>query len=121
MPVKADRAVWEKLKKGPAGIRWDSVDKKVWNNIGGNREEILSREKFAGFKTAVKDSICRNKGKASAKKQGEIGGTLRDLRGVKKRNNNINVFERPNGLHENAETAMSCRGPGPARKKEVRQ
>ena len=63
----------------------------------------------------------RNKGKAGAMKQGERGGTLRDLRGVKKRNNNINVFERPNGLHENAETAMSCRGPGPARKKEVRQ
>ena len=54
MPVKADRAVWEKLKKGPAGIRWDSVDKKVWNNIGGNREEILSIEKFAGYKIDVK-------------------------------------------------------------------
>ena len=24
---------------------------------------------------------------------------------------------RPNGLRENAETAISCRGPGPARKK----
>ena len=28
-----------------------------------------------------------------------------------------NVFVRPNGLRENAETAVSCRGPGPARKK----
>ena len=26
-----------------------------------------------------------------------------------------NVFARPNGLRENAETAISCRGPGPAR------
>ena len=33
-----------------------------------------------------------------------------------------NVLARPNGLRENAETAISCRGPGPARtKKEVCQ
>ena len=42
---------------------------------------------------------------------------LRDLREVKKRNRNENVFSRPNGLRENAETAISFRGPGPARKK----
>ena len=42
---------------------------------------------------------------------------LRDLRGVKRRNGDENVFARPNGLRENAETAISCRGPGPARKK----
>ena len=31
-----------------------------------------------------------------------------------------NVLPRPNGLRENAETVISCRGPGPARdKKEV--
>ena len=59
----------------------------------------------------------RNKGKAGAMKQGERGGTLRDLRGVKRRNRNENVFARPNGLRENTETAISCRGPGPARKK----
>ena len=27
------------------------------------------------------------------------------------------VFARPNGLSENAKTAISCRGPGPARRK----
>ena len=48
-----------------------------------------------------------NKGKASAKKQGERGGTLRDLREVKRINGNENVFARPNGLRENAETANS--------------
>ena len=42
---------------------------------------------------------------------------LRDLRGFKRRNRNENVFARPNGLRENAETAISCRGPRPARKK----
>ena len=40
----------------------------------------------------------RNKGKASAKKQGESAGT------VKRRNRNENVFAQPNGLRENAET-----------------
>ena len=43
---------------------------------------------------------------------------LRDLRGVKRRNRNENVFARPDGLRANAETAISCRGHGPARKKE---
>ena len=59
----------------------------------------------------------RNKGKAGAMKQGERGGTLRDLRGVKRRNRNENVLTRPNGLRENAETTVSCRRRGPARKK----
>ena len=62
--------------------------------------------------------MIRNKDKTSAKKQGERGGTLRDLRGVKRRNRNENVFARPNGLRQNAEKPrFSCRGPGPARKK----
>ena len=59
----------------------------------------------------------RNKEKASAKKQGGRGGTFRDIGGVKRRNRNENVFARPNGLRENAETAISCRRPGPARKR----
>ena len=65
----------------------------------------------------IKKRKDRNKGQASAKKQGEGGGTLRDLRGIRRRNRNQNVFARPYGLRENAETAISCRGPGPARKK----
>ena len=42
---------------------------------------------------------------------------LRDRRGVKRRNINENVFTQPNGLRENAETAISGRGPGLARRK----
>ena len=43
------------------------------------------------------------------------------MRGVKRRNRNENVFARPIGIRENVETAVSGRGPGPARKKkEVR-
>ena len=62
------------------------------------------------------------KGKASAKTQGEGGGTLRDIRGDMGSDRNRNVFARPNGLREIAETVMSCSGSGPARrKKEVYQ
>ena len=57
----------------------------------------------------------RNEGKTSAKKQGERGGRLGGLRGVKRRNRNENVFARPSGL--NTETVIACRGPGPTRKK----
>ena len=52
-PAIADRAVWEKVTKGRAGIRWDSVVEKVWKDTGGNQEEILSIDKFAGYKTEV--------------------------------------------------------------------
>ena len=54
MPAIADRTVWEKVAKGRAGIRWDSVVEKVWKDIEGNQEEILSVEKCAGYKTEVK-------------------------------------------------------------------
>ena len=53
----ADRAVWEKVTKRRAGIRWDRVVEKVWKDVGGNQEEILSIEKFAGYKTEIKEII----------------------------------------------------------------
>ena len=58
LPAIADRAVWEKVKRARAGIRWDSVVEKAWKDIGGNQEEILlSIEKFGGYKTEVKERI----------------------------------------------------------------
>ena len=54
LPAIADRAVWEKLTKGRAGIRWDSVVEKVWKDIGDNQEDMLSIDKFARYKTEVK-------------------------------------------------------------------
>ena len=42
LPAIADRAVWEKVTERRAGMRWDSVVKKAWKDIGGNQEEILS-------------------------------------------------------------------------------
>ena len=40
LPAIAKRTVWEKVTKGRAGIRWDSVVEKVWKDIGGNQEDI---------------------------------------------------------------------------------
>ena len=40
-----------------------------------------------------------------------------DVRGVEGRYWNEHVFALPSGLREKAETAISCRGPGPTRKK----
>ena len=98
-------------------MRWDSVVEKVWTGIGGNQEEILlSIEKFAGYKTEVKERIEIRERLALRNKVKEEEH-LRDLRGVQRRNRNENVFARPNGPSENAETAISWRGPGPARKK----
>ena len=78
LPAIADRAVWEKVTKGLAGIRWDSVVEKGWKHIGGNQEEVqqLFIDKFGGYKTDRCKTKDINKGKASAKKQGERGGAL---------------------------------------------
>ena len=46
-----------------AGIGWDSVVEKVWKDMGGNQEEILSIEKFAG----VQDIPERDGNKTSAR------------------------------------------------------
>ena len=82
MPAIAVRAVWEKVTKGRAGIRWDSVVEKAWKDLVGNQEELLivSIDKFGGYKTQVEEMI-RNKEKASHKKQGETRGTLKRYTG----------------------------------------
>ena len=36
--IKADRAVWEKVTKERAGIRWNSVVERVWTDIGGTEK-----------------------------------------------------------------------------------
>ena len=57
LQAKADRTVWEKVAKGRAGIRWDGVVEKEWKDIGGSLQEILPIEKFAGYKTEVKENV----------------------------------------------------------------
>ena len=122
MPSIADRTVREKVTKGRVGIMWDSVVKKAWKDTRGNQEGMLSTEKFEGYKTEVKERIeirerlaLRNK----VKKEEHF----RDLRGVKGRDRDENVYARSHELRENAETAISCRGPDWTcqKKKEVYQ
>ena len=76
MPAIVDGAVWEKVTKGRAGIRWDSVVEKIWKDLGRGQEKVMSAGKFGRYKAEVEEIIER-RGKASAKKQGEIGKTQR--------------------------------------------
>ena len=32
LPARVDRAVWEKITKGRAGIKWDNVVEKIWKD-----------------------------------------------------------------------------------------
>ena len=57
LPDTADRAVWEKIAKGRAGIRWDNVVDRVGKDLGGDKEEVLPTKKFGGLKTEVKEII----------------------------------------------------------------
>ena len=43
--------------KGRAGIRRDNVVEKIWKDLVGYQEEVLSIEKFGGYKTEVLERI----------------------------------------------------------------
>ena len=85
LPAIADRAVWEKVTKGRVEERWDSVAGKVWKDTGGNQEEILSIEKFDGYKTEAievrETPALRNK--VNKKEHSEIYTGLREEIGRK--------------------------------------
>ena len=49
--------MWEKVTKGRAEIRWDSVVEKVWKDLGGKQEDIPPIEEFGGYKTDAKERI----------------------------------------------------------------
>ena len=84
--------------------------------MGGN--QLLSIEKFGGQKTNEKERIRKLALGNTVKEEGH----LRDVWGVTRRDRNENVFSRPNGLRENAETTILSRRRCPARtKKEVLQ
>ena len=59
MPAIVDRAVWEKVTKERAGIRWDRVVEKVWKDIGVNQEDVMSAGKFGRYKAEVEEMIER--------------------------------------------------------------
>ena len=68
------------------------------------------------YKSEVKERIETRK-RLALRNEVKEEERFRDLRGVKRRYRNENVFALPNGSRENGETAISYRGPGPARKK----
>ncbi|MEP2037814.1 MAG: hypothetical protein ABJI72_14510 [Parasphingorhabdus sp.] len=88
LPAIVDRAVWEKVTKGRAGIRWDGVVEKVWKDIRGNQGEIMSAGKFGRYKAKVEESIERRerlalRNKVESEKHFEIYGGLREGLGMK--------------------------------------
>ena len=56
LPAIAGWAVWEKVTKGRAGIRWDSVVEKLMEGFRRKprRDAVHTVDEFAGYKTEVK-------------------------------------------------------------------
>ena len=84
--------------------------------IGGNQEEVMPAENSGRYKTEVEKRIERRE-RLAPRNIVNMAKHVEIYRGVKRRDRNERVFARPNGLGENAEKAIFCRGPGPARKK----
>ena len=63
MPAIVDRAVWKKVAKGRAGLRWDNVVEKAWKDIGGNQEAGMSAGKFGKYKAGVLQKKLSEEGK----------------------------------------------------------
>ena len=104
----------ENNKRARSGIRRDNVVENIWKDFGGDQEEVLSIDKFGGYKTEVVEERERLALTNKVKEEKH----LRDRRGVEGRYWNENLPARPNGLRQQAETAISCRDLGlPARRK----
>ena len=58
LPAIVERAVWEQITKGRAGMRWEYVVDKIWMDFGGDQEwVVLNIEKFGGYKTEANEII----------------------------------------------------------------
>ena len=82
-----DRAVWKKVTNGQP-VRWDKEVERVWQEIGGDKDEVLSIGESAGHKTKVRDMIeTREKGALRCKVDKEeflkIYGGLKEGIGMK--------------------------------------
>ena len=109
LPAIVDRGVWEKVTKGRAGTRWDSVVQKARKDIGRSQEEVMSDGKFRRYKAEeVEEMIGRRErlGLRNKVESGKKNTYIRDMRGIEGRNWNENVFARPDELRKNAETAL---------------
>ena len=88
LPAIGDDAVWEKITRVRAGIRWDDVVEKRWQDIGGDQEEVLPTEKFGGYKTEGNKTIEERgrqalRNRVKEERLVEIYGGLREDIGMK--------------------------------------
>ena len=114
LPAVAHRAVWKKVTTVQP-VRWDKEVEKVWQEIGGNKDEVLSIGESAGYKTKVRDMIeTREKGALRCKSR--QGKTSEDIRGVKRGDRDETIFAWPTGRGEKLETAILGGGPESAGK-----
>ena len=63
-PPSYDRAVWKKVAKGQP-VRWDKEVERVWQEKGGNKDEVLSIGESFGVQDKSKGHD-RNQGERSA-------------------------------------------------------
>ena len=69
LPAILERAVWKKITKGRAEIKWDNVVEKIWKGLGGGQEELPGTVYREVWRVQARIKIKnRRKGKASAKK-----------------------------------------------------
>ena len=57
LPALFGKALWEKVRKGRDGIRWDSVDKHELNNRGWNQEDIMAAETLGRHKSKSEETL----------------------------------------------------------------
>ena len=78
MPAIVDRAVREKVTKGRARTRWDSVVEKVWKDIGGTprrgdvRREVWDVQGRSRREDRKKEKAYAKKSRWNRKKHLEI-------------------------------------------------
>ena len=81
VPAIANCSVWETVTKRRAEIRWDNVVDKVWKEVGGNQEDIMSPEKYAEYQAKLNEWMERRerlvlRKKVKEEEHSEIYGRL---------------------------------------------
>ena len=56
--------MWKKVTKGQP-VRWDEEVERVWQEIGGNKDEVLSIGEIAGYKTKSKGHMMETREKGA--------------------------------------------------------
>ena len=69
---------------------------------------MVPAKKFGRYKAEAGESLGKRE-RLALRNKVKSEKRSRDIRGIKRRGRNENVFARPDGLRENAETAISCR------------